>query len=461
MKHLLAAIWCSTFLTLQAQEFGMEHCTVLIAGKKYQEALKYCDSFLKKNPNHVDALMMKGNVYWNEGFELAKTQLVLNDNAASIFKTNLPEPVYVPSVSCVEMTEKCWLKCLQIDSNRTDIVKGLCTMYSLALDKESTKRCMLRLKNLERGDEEQVFMMANYARNFIERDRFEEGMELYQYLATLFTSSAGIRADISSEYFFAGRHRECLQWADSVLRFTGIDETSYLNVAFNYSSLGYFDAAQKVLTDYSTQYNRAMGIFYSALRAFADSGNVSMLAGFVTTTDSNAYFKEHELANRIIRYHQNKNFADYKSMIYDAEIPNYYKVLIHQHGLHQWANQCETSAMFGVFHSMLKNYPAAVQFLDVLEEPNCELHSKNDGYWQMHYGYALYMNKQYTDALRVLSNATSTTAFNRESMQHFKALALYLLNKQSEAHKEWQQLASTGTTKYARLAVEELRLKKF
>lgn len=444
-----------------AQVNLIEYATKLIAEKKFAEAHRYLDSALQKNPNDVDALMMKGNAVLNADAELKKHVLIFDENHSTVFKQTAPEPVYVPSSICVELTEKYWLKCLQLDSTRVDIIKGLCTLYAMALEKEKCKALIVQLEKAERDDGEQVFRMGEYARKFRERGKFDEGMDIYQYIALLFPQNAGIRCDMASEYFYHGRHRECLQWLDSTFRFADVDETSYLNAAFNYSSLGYYDAAQKILTDYSNRYGRAMGFYYSALRLFADSGSVTAMQSFVTTTDSNAYFMEHFVANRILDYSVSKSFNAYKNLIYDAQIPNYYKVLIHQHGITFWKDSCVASAMFGVFHSMVKNYSAAVQFLDVIDEPHCDLQKKNDGYWQMHYGYALYRNKQYAETVRLLSNSTSTTAFNREAMLYFKASALYQLNKKSEAKKVWQQLADSATTKYARLAVEELRLKKF
>lgn len=461
MKEFVAGCWLLLSGCAVAQVNLIEYATKLIAEKKFAEAHRYLDSALQKNPNDVDALMMKGNAVLNADAELKKHVLIFDENHSTVFKQTAPEPVYVPSSICVELTEKYWLKCLQLDSTRVDIIKGLCTLYAMALEKEKCKALIVQLEKAERDDGEQVFRMGEYARKFRERGKFDEGMDIYQYIALLFPQNAGIRCDMASEYFYHGRHRECLQWLDSTFRFADVDETSYLNAGFNYSSLGYYDAAQKTLTDYSNRYGRAMGFYYSALRLFADSGSVTALQSFVTTTDSNAYFMEHFVANRILDYSVSKSFNAYKNLIYDAQIPNYYKVLIHQHGITFWKDSCVASAMFGVFHSMVKNYSAAVQFLDVIDEPHCDLQKKNDGYWQMHYGYALYRNKQYAETVRLLSNSTSTTAFNREAMLYFKASALYQLNKKSEAKKVWQQLADSATTKYARLAVEELRSKKF
>ena len=139
MKEFVAGCWLLLSGCAVAQVNLIEYSTKLIAEKKFKEAHSYLDSVLQKQPNQIDALMMKGNAVLNADAELTKHVLIFDENQSTVFKQTAPEPVYIPSSACVGLTEKYWLKCLQLDSTRVDIIKGLCTLYAMALEKEKCK----------------------------------------------------------------------------------------------------------------------------------------------------------------------------------------------------------------------------------------------------------------------------------------------------------------------------------
>ncbi len=130
---------------------------------------------------------------------------------------------------------------------------------------------------------------------------------------------AGIRGDIASEYFYAGKMNDALKWVDSCYNFKTVDETSFLNGAFIYSELGYFDQAQNVLNTYSRLYKRKMVFcFISSLRLFADSSEQygEKLNEFISAVDSNTYYlTEVTIAKKLLAFENKFSLDDFGKLI--------------------------------------------------------------------------------------------------------------------------------------------------
>ena len=208
---------------------------------KYDVALSYLDSIIKRNPKNVDALMMRGNVILNRDLINEVAPEVYTDNDESIFSGTFsltPEQKKIVSPKTEAEVEALWQKCLQIDSNRLDIRKGLAMLYAMSINLPKLKLAILSIKQHEADNGEQAFNLNEYARKVKERAHFDEAMEVYAYIAKLFPSVAGVRSDIASEYYYEGRINQALDWLDSTFNFKTVDETSFLNGAYIYSELG-------------------------------------------------------------------------------------------------------------------------------------------------------------------------------------------------------------------------------
>ncbi len=391
VKHyILVVVVLLTFhFCALAQKEIITTGTDFIVAKNYKGANRYLDSVLKKEPKNVDALMMKGNVILNWAMDTTAPMQFITDADESPY-VSLKEKPKLLSARNVAAIEKFWRRALVIDSTRFDIRKGLCTIYAMALMKDSLKTEIVRLVSAEKDDGEQAFRTCEYARKYKERNRFDEGMEIYAFIAKLFPTVAGVRCDIGSEYYYNGKLNEALAWFDSCYNFKTVDETSFLNGAFTYSLLGYFDDAQSVLNTYSKVYDRKMDRFYYGLRLFSDSMDTyaPVLTEFCNAVDSNAYYNEVTLARRLLQYRDSFSIKDYKALIDDKEIQDYYKVLIHQRAVRQFNDNCEPFLIFGVLQASIQNYSAAVQFLE--EGKTCKLGKSQTEYWLLHYGYTLY-----------------------------------------------------------------------
>lgn len=429
--------------------------TELIVAKKYAAANQYLDSILQKNSKSVDALMMKGNVILNRAMESLPSTNAISKNDESIFYQGIePKEVILPA-DTVRAIEKWWRKGLKTDSSRHDIRKGLCTIYAMGLMKEELKKEIAALVKAEKNEDgEQAYRIAEYARKFKQRGQFEDAMEVYQFIAALFPDLAGLRCDIASEYFYEGKMNDALAWLDSCYNFKTVDETSFLNGAFTYSELGYFDDAQNVLNTYSNIYQRKMDKFYYGLRLFEESSEkyVQVLNEFIGEVDSNSYSTEVEVANKLLVYSDSFSLTDFKKLADDQNIPDYYRVLILSRGVKQFANECWPFIRYGVYQSSIKNYSAAVQFLE--EGEQCEMNPENKELWMLQYAYTLFMaGEQQKSMLYFRPLFSSVNAFVQQASKYFSAKILLEQKQEDEAEKLLNEIVSSKEeTKYVVLA---------
>lgn len=445
--------------SLFAQPEVVQRVTDLIVLKKQPEATRYLDSLLKKNPENVDAWMMKGNVLLNFAMDTTQSMNFISETDESVFTVGITPKAKLLSEKTVREVETCWRKALQLDSLRVDVRKGLCTIYTLALMKDSLKTEILRLRKMVGDEDEEAFKMCEYARKFKERNRFNEAMELYAYIANLYPQAAGIRCDMASEYFYEGKMNEALLWLDSTYKFKTVDETSFLNGAFVFSQLGYFDNAQSVLNAYSRIYNRRMDDFYFGLTLFADSSDkyTEVLKAFISEIDSNSYYTEFVLAKQLLSYRTAFTFENYRALAISADVPDYYKVLIHFRGMKQFTNKCEPYFMYGIYSALIKNYSASVQFLEDVEQ--CRLPPKQTEYWKLSYAFVLYKTNQQEKAKQYFGQLfSSSNIFYSQAAKYFSAKILTAESKNAEAKILYQQLAGAKErTKFAELSVARLK----
>jgi tetratricopeptide (TPR) repeat protein len=430
--------------------------TQFIVDKKYTEANNYLDSVLKTDSRNVDALMMKGNVILNKELMEVPSVTISSNTDEDLYRTeigNMGETQKIIPAEIANKVAKLWKQCLKIDNTRKDIHKGLCTLYAMALMKNELKKQLTELLKVETIKEETAYSMAEYARELKKRGKFDDAMDIYKFIAAQFPNLGGIRADIGSEYFYNGNLKPALQWLDSALTKPNLDETTYLNAAFIYSELAYFDMAQKVLDDYSKQYERRMNLFYRGIRQFADMDTqyVETLRYFISAVDSNAYYDEVKLSKQLLLFKDTFSINAYRWLV-RGNLPEYYRVFIYQRGLKQFTNTCEPAIEYGAFNVLIKNYPAAVQFLE--EGERCAMDTNQLDYWRVSYGYALYMTGQNDKALAMFHQSLkSTKTYWNHSANYFSAKILIEKKREAEALPLLQSIAvSDEKTKYKVLA---------
>src|ERR1017187_9987287 len=134
MKRVVSFFTCALLCLYSfSQQDIISIATGFITHSRYDSAEHYLDSILKKNPKNVDALMMKGNVLLNYSWQNTSKSYFNIERAESIFDTSgIDQSFFTPVIpeDTSRLIENYWRKCLQIDSTRTDIMKGLCSLFS-------------------------------------------------------------------------------------------------------------------------------------------------------------------------------------------------------------------------------------------------------------------------------------------------------------------------------------------
>ena len=454
MKRFIPLLIASFFCTqLFSQKEIVAAATEFIKQDNYGKANRYLDSILKKHPQTVDALMMKGNVLLNYTWSHTSKYYFNIERAESVFDTtSINRDFFVPIIpeDTSKLIEHYWKQCLAIDSTRNDIKKGLCNLYSISLRVEPLKQQLWKMKALITANEENAFVYAEYARNIKARGEFDEAMKVYQFIADMFPQLSGIRCDMAGEYFYNGRPNDALRYLDSTLSKKEIDQTSFINAATVYSMLGYYDQAFITFERYSEYDTLYVAEFYKGLMMFArnDSGFYEQLQKFINHADEKSYYDEVQLAQKLIPYGKiNFGYEDYLALIQNEKIPNYYKVLIHQRGMKQFGGESTPFLLYGIFQCTLKNYSMARQFLD--EVYNCKLPAEQKEYYLLAAGYAMYKSNDAETSVKYFEPViNSQDVFKQQAAKYFIAKVLTEL-KQKEGAKFLEELIKAKEeTKY-------------
>jgi tetratricopeptide (TPR) repeat protein len=131
-------------------------------------------------------------------------------------------------------------------------------------------------------------------------------------------------------------------------------------------------------------------------------------------------------------------------------------VFIYQRGLKQFTDSCETHMDYGAFNNLIKNYSAAIQFLE--EGERCNMDENDSDFWRMQYGYALYMTAQNEKALQVLQPLiNSANAYPKHMALYFTAKIFIIQKRKDEAIHLLNSIVHSGeSTKYVALAQKTL-----
>ena len=445
---------------LSAQQSIITTATEFITQGKFAQADHYVDSILKLKPNTVDPLMMKGNVLLNEAWNNGAKSHFNAEKAESIFDSAAIDAGFFIPIIPIDTSRKIdqlWNRCLQIDPSRTDIKKGLCNLYSLSLRTVDLERQLIQMQSSITENEENAYLFAEYARNLKIRGRFEDAMKVYALIAGMFPDLAGIRCDMANEYFYEGDLNKALQYLDSTLSKKEVDQTSYINAAALYSTLGYYDQAYNTFKRYSDKDTLIEADFYKGLLMFAnmDTGYYNQLRSFLDKATPQSYYDEMQIAEKLLPYGRAAfGIEDFVALATNEKIARYYRILILQRGVRQFSGQCLPLFILGSMDCMIKNYSAAVQLLEPADD--CHLLStQGSEHWALTTGYALYKkgDKEKAEQPYFRSLFNSRDSFTQQAAKYFVAKTDWDAGKKEDAKKLFQEIAASKVqTKYAWLA---------
>ena len=459
-RFFATLLFIFAFIYLSAQQQIITTTTDFITRNQFTQANHYLDSILKLNPKTVDALMMKGNVLLNQAWNNSAKSHFNADKAESIFDTSKIDASYfipiIPIDTSVKI-DKLWNECLRIQPERTDIKKGLCSLYSLSLRTVELKRLLIQMQPIITQSEENAYQYAEYARNLKNRGRFEDAMEIYSLIAGMFPDLAGIRCDIANEYFYAGEHNKALAYLDSTLSKKEVDQTSYINAAALYSTLGYYDQALKTFQNYSEKDTLIEADFYKGLMMFAqmDTGFSAQMHRFLDHAGEQSYYDEIQVTRKLLPFGRMPfTLEDFEALANDPKIARYYKVLILQRGVTQFKNECEPLLLLGTMHCAIKNYSAATQFLE--EDPACKLNPTFEEQRLLTLAYAFYKTGDKEKALANFEPLLDVkNNFTQQAAQYFTAKIYREKGETESAKKLFERISSSqkDPSKYVWLSI--------
>ena len=205
MRKIFIALLVCYNLSVSAQSDVIIHKTTLyIAEGKYKDAEKYLDSLIAVDSRNIDALMMKGNVLLN--YELM-TNPAINDISVedeSIYGRELAalkDPTVKVTRDKAIKIQELWNRCLDIDSARLDIRKGLCSLYGYADMKQELIAYLPVMAAHAKGRKEDIaYTLMDYARLIYERGDRAGAYEVGKKVAELYPKVAGVWCYMSTLY---------------------------------------------------------------------------------------------------------------------------------------------------------------------------------------------------------------------------------------------------------------------
>lgn len=113
----------------------------------------------------------------------------------------------------------------------------------------------------------------------------------------------------------------------------------------------------------------------------------------------------------------------YLLIVTNNAIPDYYKTLIHARAMKQFRDNCKPFVLYGILQAFVKNYSAAVQFLE--EGESCDMQEEEKDSWRLIYTYTLYKQNKAEDFAKSASQlSNSSNAFLRQAANYFSAKML-------------------------------------
>src|SRR5581483_2698170 len=147
----------------------------------------------------------------------------------------------------------------------------------------------------------------------------------------------------------------------------------------------------KTFQRYSEHDSLFVADFYKGLMMFAarDSGYYRQFELFLAKADEQSYFDEVQIAKKLMPFDKvGFSFDDYQALAADKQMPEYYKCLIHQRAMRQFADSCEPFINYGLMHAKNKNYAIAAHFLAAVEQCGGKSQAEE---WHLDYAYCLFM----------------------------------------------------------------------
>lgn len=321
-----------------AQSDVVNEISALIDPNTIDLARERVNEYLDEDPENVDALVMKGNViFYTYNYTTPAITMYGSDND-DIYDSSMGGigsiPRSLPEVVADSITDL-WWQAVNIDTTRTDIYLGIAHVLSISIQTAELIEHLAVLKNNVPPEMLGPYDYANYGRNMIDRNEFNEGIKVYQALAELYPEEPGLISDIAGEYYGNGQIDKALDYIRMTIQHEDLDDLSYGNAFYLFSIAEDTESALDAVRMMCDKVGTNEDVFYEAvvrMQEGADDWQNLMrryLAGKTadpTDPDAPIFFSVGELtATELL-----KDDPDYE-LLYDVDLHDGYKLLINRY----------------------------------------------------------------------------------------------------------------------------------
>lgn len=424
---------------LFGQSASFQQVQLLVDNNQYTEANTLLDSILETDSNSVDAWMWKGNVqyYAWEGYSAAVTPVNIFDE--NIYHTDAAfdrsEYAYVPK-PVADSCAKYFLHALSIDSTRSDILAGLCFIYSISGNADALIKTLPYLQRISAMD---AFSYKEYAYHLYDIGEQKKGLSVFEKICSLFPENGNLLSDLAVYYFDMGDVLRCEQTIDRSIDKKGLDDISYANAFFLYGIMErYADALLAIKKQSAAQTDDLYRIYSALLNRFVPDlhiGEPMCGSTLEQRTDDAAFDYAEILCGPLYA----DNMQGY-SLLLDVPASEAYAILIHHYFATKFPEAFTPSYKYAESLTYCGRYTDAVsQFA----QTDTSLASAEEMYaFHFYYAWALYQT-QNTDA-----NAHWSQLLDCD-IPYYVTAACYFLGKHavlSNDHENALKYFSSGST---------------
>ena len=458
-RKLVSSLFVLIFPILGiAQDDVVEVINEMVQAGDYETAMATADDYLKKYPEDVNVLMMNGNVRFYE-FQNSRDyiQVSANDNL-SIYDNSIGM-VHAPTIVMPDSTGRdiasYYARAVAIDPQRQDIHFGMCYTYSMALLKDELKQQIQVIHKLFAPVEGLEYTLGDYARLFDDRDRFEDCMDIYELIVSLYPDNANLISDMAAMAFGNGDLDLASQKIGEALQAANPDAMTLGNAVLIRSINGQYDDALKHMKAVNKLEpdNRDWLIYQAFLDHY--KGNRKWQKPLKKYLDQKAdsdSSMDVRFARAAIEL-KDKTFEEYLNLN-KVGSSSFYRFLHHEHAMKFYPDEFLPLFNYAELQCYYRNYDKALEKLDAIEVKGLEIPGdKLDDYHAV-FGWTLFDQGKVEAAHKHFEALLGSEEFHFKSMGAFFVGKYYEDKDDPEKALSYYELVSEEASqgKYATLA---------
>jgi tetratricopeptide (TPR) repeat protein len=423
-------------------------------------ARQKAQEYLAKDPDDIDALMMKGNVILNEYFKGSGAISVSANMDESIYETSIgyiAEPVRVVPRETAEEVAALWKRCLKINPRREDIQMGLCYLYSMALMKEELLDRFPKMKAAIPQVQNLYYNMGDYARMFEQRGRVDDCFEIYKAIVKLYPDVSGVNGDVAALYFRHGKYAEGLPYLETALSLKDADDLVYANGVLIFTIVGEYDKARAAAKGLAKVKKDGAGLLYDGVLDYAQGSGQwkKKLSGLSGRKDIKPEFSS--LAAFLISQENKDDIASYKKSVKLAKDSGI-QILLHDRARKRFPGSYEPRYNYAEMLVYYKNYHAAIPLFKEILSGTFSMSADDQEAINFHYAWALQDSGSGQDADRIWSGLlTSKIFYVQSAAAYFLGKNALDVGKKKEAIEYFKMFSDKASkSKYATISWNRL-----